>query len=423
MNQNQLQRPCDDKKCAICRANIRANQNGIVCTVPTRHLRSLKSSTLDKFRVHWELTKKTASFHESCWDKVVSDGKTSSTENRAIEKISDTVERYNCVEEVQESVKKTVELIMAAKSTVCFTGAGISVAAGLNTYRGADGIDTIAAVGDSEITNPDDLGEDVDYAALHPTFTHNALVRMHNLGKMDYCATQNCDNLHQKAGFPRNLVSDLHGNVFVEFCDKCHFQYVRDEPVDIDSTDASDKPYYVRCPLCKWGHYTGRECTQKKCNGRLRDTIVNFSDRLHYAICGGIIKAKGACRRADVCLCLGSSLTVYPATNLPTLAKNMIIVNLQATDLDDSACVRVYATSDMFFALLLPALEEAIASEAGASSESPKKSAKRILKKRGATAVSSSSSSTRKRKRNESSELIDLVDSSREASAIIDLDD
>lgn len=379
-----LTRACDGKKCCICSDNIDVNQNGILCTVPTRHLRKLKSATIAQFQIKWDLTKKSNCFHEECWENVNKNRKTSSVERNTIEKIIETVERYKCIEEVQECVSQTVQLLLKAKHVVSFTGAGISVSAGLNTYRGADGIDTIAALGESEITNPDDLGEEIDYAGLQPTFTHTALVRMYELGKMDYCATQNCDNLHQKAGFPRTHISDLHGNIFVEYCDKCKFEYVREDPVDIDSTDAKDMPWYVECSRCKWGHFTGRRCTQKGCRGKLRDTIVNFSDLLHDTVCGGFQKAEAASSIADICFCLGSSLTVFPANELPTRAKHTVIVNLQETDLDNAASVRVYATSDMFFALLIPALESALSDNVVIVDDvvdEPVKKRRRLLKK------------------------------------------
>ena len=34
-------------------------------------------------------------------------------------------------------------------------------------------------------------------------------------------ATQNCDNLHAKAGTARDKLCRLHGCVFVEYCEDC----------------------------------------------------------------------------------------------------------------------------------------------------------------------------------------------------------
>ena len=60
-------------------------------------------------------------------------------------------------------------------------------------------------------------------------------------------------------------------------------------------------------------------------------------------------------RKAELCLCLGTSLRIRPAGTLPlrTTRKNgkpkpgrLVIVNLQNTDLDRSADLRIYARVD-----------------------------------------------------------------------------
>ena len=113
--------------------------------------------------------------------------------------------------------------------------------------------------------------------------------------------------------------------------------------------------WYEKCPDCKWNHYTSRRCT-KKCRGKLRDTIVNFGDDLHVSVLGGLPKAQEQCQAAEMCICLGSSLTVTPANELPTMAKEIVICNLQETELDSRATLRVWATCDMLFTFVLQEL-------------------------------------------------------------------
>jgi len=56
-------------------------------------------------------------------------------------------------------------------------------------------------------------------------------------------------------------------------------------------------------------------------------------------------------RAADLCLCLGTSLQIYPCANLPLLSKKsggrVVVVNLQATRLDSRADIVLHHTVDV----------------------------------------------------------------------------
>ena len=99
-------------------------------------------------------------------------------------------------------------------------------------------------------------------------------------------------------------------------------------------------------------HRTGRKCNL--CGGVLLDTIVNFGDCLPAE---PLQNALNNAKKADLCLVLGSSLTIPPACTIPeTVGKKkgsrgakgekLVICNLQTTPLDPLSELRIYAKSD-----------------------------------------------------------------------------
>lgn len=358
----------DNQCCLYCQKAIQPNQDGARVTVPTKVLSKIAVSTYNSFIVKWNKSKTTDFLHWKCWETIKSiyPNKSKSLEIRILKEVEEYIEKFSCYEVIEKQVQEAVDLMLAARRVVCFSGAGISASAGLSTYRGTDGIDTQDQLAEKKKKNGEQEEEeeeeeqDVDYTILQPTFTHKALVELHEIDKMHYIATQNCDDLHQKAGITDNLISDLHGNVFLEYCEKCFTQYRRDYCVDLFSTDCYNESWYKKCRTCGLNHYTGRHCEKGRCNGKLKDTIVNFGDDLHEFICGGLRMANLKCKTADVCWCLGSSLCVFPACELPLKSQHRIIINLQATDLDDDATIRVWGTTDSFFQLFMPAFLKAI---------------------------------------------------------------
>ena len=127
-----------------------------------------------------------------------------------------------------------------------------------------------------------------------PSITHMSLVTLHKEGILNYLVSQNTDGLHLRSGFPVDSISELHGNTNLEECKLCHSKFLRD--------------FRTRSSKEVHKHKTGREC--EKCSGPLKDSIINFGEKLPEVV---ITAAFNHAKSADLCLALGSSLTVNPA--------------------------------------------------------------------------------------------------------------
>lgn len=93
-----------------------------------------------------------------------------------------------------------------------------------------------------------------------------------------------------------SLISQL---VFTEICDTCNTEHVRN--FEIQSIGLK---------------YTGRNCSLGSCPGKLKDTLLDWEDLLPQTEWD---RAQEECLRADLVLCLGTSLRIEPAGSLCTL--------------------------------------------------------------------------------------------------------
>lgn len=57
----------------------------------------------------------------------------------------------------------------------------------------------------------EDLDDGVPYEELRPTYAHEALVKLQDLGHLKHVISQNCDGLHLLSGIKKENISEVYG--------------------------------------------------------------------------------------------------------------------------------------------------------------------------------------------------------------------
>jgi len=183
------------------------------------------------------------------------------------------------------------------------TGAGISAESGIPTFRGKDGLwkrfkPEELATPEAFFKNPNLVWEWYDYrrrliAEAQPNEGHKILARMEREFPRFSLITQNVDGLHQRAGSER--VIELHGNIWKVRCLSC-----------------GREDYDYRVPLPE----VPPRC--EACGGLLRPGVVWFGEPLPQE---ALEEAFRVARESDLFIVVGTSGVVYPAAQLPFVAK------------------------------------------------------------------------------------------------------
>ncbi|KAL6777056.1 SRTA1 [Auxenochlorella protothecoides x Auxenochlorella symbiontica] len=230
-------------------------------------------------------------------------------------------EVFDTATELAQSIEKLIQLVSEARSIIAFTGAGISTSTGIPDFRGPNGVWTAQKLGRALPKAT------VEFANAAPSLTHQALLALHGTGKLKYLVSQNVDGLHRRSGFPAAALAELHGNCFLERCSTCGATFTRD--FEVETVGFME---------------TGRFCEVQGCRGPLTDTVLDWDDALPAK---ELKEAEHRAKHADLAICLGTSLQIRPACNLPLRtvrvykdrpqAGKLVIVNLQRTQHDKKA--------------------------------------------------------------------------------------
>ena len=84
------------------------------------------------------------------------------------------------------------------------------------------------------------------------------------------------------------------------------------------------------------------ECGQ--CKGMLKPDAVLFGEQLPFDV---LTESERRSRSCDLCIVLGSTLSIYPAAHIPRYAQQggakLIIINMGPTEMDSMADIRIEA--------------------------------------------------------------------------------
>ena len=255
-------------------------------------------------------------------------------------------------------IEQAAKILSSVQKGLAFTGAGISAASGISTYRDTGGL--WDRYGSEDILNiltehPDkaqDILEDF-FSALEkarPNPAHLALAQLEKMGHLMAVITQNVDNLHREAG--NRSVYELHGNLYRLRCMTCGskqglprealFEMIRSA---LNKNDAFSLEALLQVfPKCE-------------CGGLTRPDFVSFGEAVQ-----DLPEAKIAAQTCDAMLVIGTSGLVYPAAALPRIAKSagahLIEINWKESELTPlcDLSIRAQATEALprILACLIP---------------------------------------------------------------------
>ncbi len=182
------------------------------------------------------------------------------------------------------------------------TGAGISAASGIKTFRGNDGLWENHRI--EEVASPQGFRKNPKFVwnfykarykqlrQVRPNPAHFALKKLEDYsGENFFLITQNIDGLHYSAG-NKNVI-EMHGALRECFCSECGFQTTMDKINLIQAI-----------PECE------------ECEGVLRPNVVWFGEIPYF-----MKKIENILVNSDYFIIIGTSGVVYPAAGFLRIAK------------------------------------------------------------------------------------------------------
>jgi NAD-dependent deacetylase len=207
--------------------------------------------------------------------------------------------------QVTTTVGRLAELIRESSATVVLTGAGVSVPSGIPDFRTPE-TGLWANVDPMEVAHIDVFERDParfwsyyrprfqSLGDKRPNAAHEALAELERRGFVEGVITQNIDRLHRAAG-SRNVV-EVHGSIETSSCTRCMAVFDLDQVEGLFDGDG--------VAICS------------TCGGAVKPDVILFGELLSES---AMARARDLAERAELMICVGSSLAVYPVAGLPQL--------------------------------------------------------------------------------------------------------
>jgi NAD-dependent deacetylase len=244
------------------------------------------------------------------------------------------------------AAERLAELIRESRCTVALTGAGVSVPSGIPDFRTPE-TGLWENVDPMEVAHIDVFEREPErfWSYYRPRFhslgdkqpnaAHEALAELERRGLLEGVITQNIDRLHRAAG-SRNVV-EVHGSIASSTCRGCEASYELEEVAAL-----FDGAGVARCGSC---------------DGPVKPDVVLFGELLPEA---AMRQAQELAARAELMLCVGSSLVVHPVAALPgvtlSCGGSLAIVTKSATPYDGDAVLKLDGEIDEELSAVVSAL-------------------------------------------------------------------
>jgi NAD-dependent deacetylase len=239
-------------------------------------------------------------------------------------------------------------MIREAHSALVLTGAGVSVPSGIPDFR-TPGKGIWEKVNPMEVAHIDAFRRQPDrfwqfygerFASLvdkQPNDAHLAIAELERRGLIRGVVTQNVDRLHRRAG--SSNVIEVHGSIEWSVCPECGGRVSLERVLEVMAE-----------------HPGAPECTA--CIAPLKPDVVLFGEMLPE---DAISDAYALAAEADLIVCVGSSLEVFPVASLPGVTRDgggrIALITQGPTPYDGDAAVKLDGDVVQELAAVMAALD------------------------------------------------------------------